>query len=175
MRLSWVFVIQSWICMLVVEWIYHNRCKMMKSCAGCNMHRRLETHFCTVCHFVPNESHPLISNRKVFFMGNSFFSTFSLTWAYVIINMDKIGTKAYSAIGTWLPVRLVPYPVVCWGSYSPDAVHCLVWLQFVLFLHLTGTDQAISSSQFKLTIWPTDIDKRERQKYERKLLHHKWI
>lgn len=46
----------------------------------------------------------------------------------------------------------MPYPVVCWCSYSPDAVHSLVWLHFKLLLHLTRADQAVSPGQLKLTL-----------------------
>lgn len=65
----------------------------------------------------------------------------------------------------------MPYPVVCWGSYSPDAVHCLVWPHFVLLLHLTRADQAVSSRQLKLAICRTDRDVRVISKRQRKWKH----
>lgn len=46
----------------------------------------------------------------------------------------------------------MPYPVVWWGSYGPDAVHRLVGLHFILLLYLTGADHAVCPGQLELTI-----------------------
>lgn len=62
----------------------------------------------------------------------------------------------------------ISYPVLCWGTYSPDAIHCLVWLHFGLFVHLTWTDHTVSSRQLKLTIWPRDNDSWQETKWKQK-------
>lgn len=136
---------------------------------------RLQTHLsfhCTVCHFVPNELYPLSLNSfcwEEIFLLSFIFLSFLLflfkTFSYHSVENAEMENWMYKC--KFNDVISISYPVLCWGTYSPDAIHCLVWLHFGLFVHLTWTDYTVSSRQLKLTIWPRD-DSWQETKWKQK-------